>query len=106
MGDLSTDAVRISNAGLGFHPSFNLDAQCASGPPGARVRVEYSRRFGGDGLGSGDYGGVDAVEDAVGDVGADFPSDMANESGDRDPGNRVGPGPADRHADQSDERAG
>lgn len=40
------------------------------------------------------------------DVGGHLPADVADEPGDDDPGDRVGPAPAERHADQTQHRPG
>lgn len=69
------------------------------------MRVLNTRHFDGSGLGGCDDLRVDAVEKSVGDVCSHFPTDVADESGDDDSCDRVGPRPAEGNPGQAEHRA-
>jgi hypothetical protein len=83
----------------GIDPAFDVDAQGASGP--ARAGVGDALDAGGGVFGRDEHAVVDAVEQAVGDLGGDFIADVADEQGDGGPGDL-----AECDRDEPDQRSG
>ena len=88
---------------VGSTQPVDVDAQGASGPARAGVRVGDALDAGGGVFGGDQHTVVDAVAQAVGDLGGDFVADVADEQGDGEPGDGVAPRLAQRDRDEPDE---
>jgi hypothetical protein len=99
----AAESVRGVYGQGGVDPAFDVDAQGASGPARAGVRVGDALDAGGGVFGGDQHTVVDAVAQAVGDLGGDFVADMADEQGDGEPGDGVAPRLAQRDRDEPDE---
>src|SRR3979409_2711081 len=88
---------------VGSTSPFDVDAQGASGPARAGVRVGDALDADGGVFGGDQHIVVDAVAQAVGDLGGDFVADVADEQGDGEPGDGVAPRLAQRDRDEPDE---
>src|ERR687885_1793232 len=79
---MAAELVGVVNRQHGVDPSFDLDAQCASGPARISMGMVDARD-----AGRGVFGGhqdpvVNAVEQAAADIGGDLVADVADEQGD------------------------
>jgi hypothetical protein len=106
VGDQAAYRVGVFGGQLRIYPALDFDSQGAAGPARPGVRVDDSRHRPRGGLGRGDHVRVDAVGQAVHDIFGDLVSDVADESGDRQPGYWVAPGLAEGDSDQARERSG
>lgn len=99
VSDEAAESVRGVYGQGGVDPAFDVDAQGASGPARAGGRVGDALDAGGGVFGGDQHTVVDAVAQAVGDLGGDFVADVADEQGDDEPGNGVAPRLAQRDRD-------
>jgi len=93
--DLAAEFIGVADRHVWVYPAFDLDAESPPGPPGAGVD-DSGHRSGGC-LGAADHRRIDAIGQAVHDVGGDFVADVADQRGNRQSGYRVAPGLAEGH---------